>query len=135
VPLQFDSGNPGSVALTQAEINRVKELPTGELSKGMDDKGNVIEHPRSKFLACDTIVDHFECFVKEQVERGSYASASEVIRDRLRLLEADQQRRQAEIDGLRGEIERGGRRLHRARQSDSRCLVHSRDAATLREDC
>ena len=27
------------------------------------------------------------------------------------------------------------RRLHRARQSWARCLVHSRDAATLREDC
>jgi antitoxin ParD1/3/4 len=56
-----------------------------------------------------TIGDHFEHFVKEQVEGGSYASASEVIRDGLRLLEEEQQRRKAEIDGLRGEIERGRR--------------------------
>lgn len=56
-----------------------------------------------------TIGDHFENFVKEQVEGGSYSSASEVIRDGLRLLEEDQQRRQAVIDGLRGEIERGRR--------------------------
>jgi antitoxin ParD1/3/4 len=38
-----------------------------------------------------------------------YASASEVIRDGLRLLEEDQQRRQAIIDSLRDEIERGRR--------------------------
>ncbi len=56
-----------------------------------------------------TIGDHFEHFVKEQVEGGSYASASEVIRDGLRLLEEEQQRRKAEIHGLRGEIERGRR--------------------------
>src|ERR1700721_421054 len=56
-----------------------------------------------------TIGDHFENFVREQVEGGSYASASEVIRDGLRLLEEDQKRRQAVIDGLRGEIEKGRR--------------------------
>ena len=56
-----------------------------------------------------TIGDHFEHFVKEQVEGGSYTSASEVIRDGLRLLEEEQQRRKAVIDGLRGEIERGRR--------------------------
>jgi antitoxin ParD1/3/4 len=56
-----------------------------------------------------TIGAHFEHFVKEQVEGGSYASASEVIRDGLRLLEEEQQRRQAVIDGLRGEIEKGRR--------------------------
>ena len=56
-----------------------------------------------------TIGDHFENFVKEQVDGGRYASASEVIRDGLRLLEDDQQRRQAVIDGLRGEIEKARR--------------------------
>ena len=48
VPLVFDSGNPGSVALTQAVIDRVKAVPTGETSKGMDAKGNVIEYPKFK---------------------------------------------------------------------------------------
>ncbi len=56
-----------------------------------------------------TVGDHFENFIKEQVEGGRYASASEVIRDGLRLLEEDQQRRKAVIDGLRGEIEKGRR--------------------------
>ena len=46
VPLIFDSGNSGSVALTQAAIDRVKALPTGETSREMDAKGNVLEHPK-----------------------------------------------------------------------------------------
>ena len=56
-----------------------------------------------------TLGDHFESFVKEQVEGGRYASASEVIRDGLRLLEEEQLKRQAVLDGLRGEIEKGRR--------------------------
>src|SRR3979409_1996126 len=48
VPLVFDSGDSGSVALTQAVIDRVKAMPTGETSRGMDAKGNVIEHPKFK---------------------------------------------------------------------------------------
>jgi len=56
-----------------------------------------------------TLGDHFESFIKEQVEGGRYSSASEVIRDGLRLLEEEQQKRQAVLDGLRGEIEKGRR--------------------------
>jgi len=49
VPLVFDSGSSGSVSLTQAAIDRVQALPTGETSRGMDAKGNVIQYPKFKF--------------------------------------------------------------------------------------
>ncbi len=52
-----------------------------------------------------TLGDHFEDFIREQVRSGRYASASEVVRDGLRLLEQEQQQRQAMLEGLRGEID------------------------------
>jgi hypothetical protein len=48
VPLVFDSGSSASVSLTQEVIDRVKALPTGESSRGMDAKGNVIQYPKFK---------------------------------------------------------------------------------------
>lgn len=51
--------------------------------------------------------DHFEEFIKSQVEGGRYASASEVVRDALRLLEEDEQRRVATLEALRAEVRKG----------------------------
>lgn len=42
-----------------------------------------------------TIGKHFEDFVREQIATGRYASASEVIRDALRLLEEREARKAA----------------------------------------
>ena len=53
------------------------------------------------------IGSHFERFVKKQIERGRYSSASEVIRDALRLLEEREELRAARIDNLRGKIQAG----------------------------
>lgn len=51
--------------------------------------------------------EHFEQFIKQQVEGGRYASASEVVRDALRLLEEEQQRREATLEAFRTEVKKG----------------------------
>ena len=54
-----------------------------------------------------TLGTHFEGFIKRQVHSGRYASASEVVRDSLRLLEEQDAMRQARLEALRAEIELG----------------------------
>ena len=54
-----------------------------------------------------TLGTHFEGFIKQQVRTGRYASASEVVRDSLRLLEEQDAMRQAQLEALRAEIEHG----------------------------
>lgn len=50
---------------------------------------------------------HFEAFIKEQVAKGRYNNASEVVRDGLRMLEDRQQDRQAKLEALRADLEEG----------------------------
>jgi antitoxin ParD1/3/4 len=49
----------------------------------------------------------YETFVRGLVKSGRYASASEVVRDSLRLLEEREEQRQARIDALREDIRKG----------------------------
>lgn len=53
------------------------------------------------------IGDHFEAFIKEQIQQGRYASASEVVRDGLRALEDRERLRAAKLEALRADIQRG----------------------------
>jgi antitoxin ParD1/3/4 len=53
------------------------------------------------------IGDHFEGFIKQQIQQGRYASASEVIRDGLRALEDQQKFRDMKLEWLRSEIQKG----------------------------
>src|ERR1700689_3932463 len=46
VLLIVDLGNSGTVALQQPVIDRVQVMPTGDTSKGIDPKGNVIVYPK-----------------------------------------------------------------------------------------
>ena len=50
---------------------------------------------------------HYEGLVRELVESGRYASASEVMRDSLRLLEEREEQRQARLEALRHDIRAG----------------------------
>jgi antitoxin ParD1/3/4 len=53
------------------------------------------------------IGDHFEGFIKQQIQQGRYASASEVIRDGLRALEDQQKFRDVKLEWLRSEVQKG----------------------------
>jgi antitoxin ParD1/3/4 len=53
------------------------------------------------------IGDHFEAFIKKQIQQGRYASASEVVRDGLRALEDRERLRVAKLDALKSDIRRG----------------------------
>jgi antitoxin ParD1/3/4 len=54
-----------------------------------------------------TLGTHFEDFVKGLVASGRYATASEVMRDGLRLLEERENLQQAKIEALRTLIQEG----------------------------
>jgi antitoxin ParD1/3/4 len=80
--------------------------------------------------------DHFEQFIKRQVEDGRYASASEVVRDVLRLLEEEEQRRVATLEALRAEVRKGlasGRGRPAAEVFDRLERKHADLAATRRK--
>ena len=53
------------------------------------------------------IGEHFEQFIRKQIEGGRYASASEVVRDALRLLEEEQERRATALKVLREDVRKG----------------------------
>lgn len=54
-----------------------------------------------------TIGSHYESFVRMLVDSGRYASASEVMRDGLRLVEEREQLRAAKLAALKADIAEG----------------------------
>jgi antitoxin ParD1/3/4 len=54
-----------------------------------------------------TLGDHYETFIKGLVNSGRYATASEVVRDSLRLMEERVAMREAKFAALRADIETG----------------------------
>ncbi len=54
-----------------------------------------------------TLGEHFEQFIQRQIKTGRYQTASEVLRDALRLLEEDERAREAALESLRAEVRKG----------------------------
>lgn len=54
-----------------------------------------------------TIGEHFETMVKELIDSGRYSSASEVMRDGLRMVEEREQLRQIKLKALQAAIQEG----------------------------
>ena len=54
-----------------------------------------------------SIGKHFEGFIESLLESGRYSTASEVMRDGLRMVEEREQRRNAKLEALRAEIQKG----------------------------
>ena len=60
-----------------------------------------------------SLTPELDKFVAAKVESGEYATASEVIRDGLRMLRAAEEARQAKLDALRADIRKGMESPHR----------------------
>ena len=54
-----------------------------------------------------SIGEHFEGFIQTLLESGRYSTASEVMRDWLRLIEEREEHRKAKLEALRAEIQKG----------------------------
>ena len=53
------------------------------------------------------IGSHFESLIKQKIESGRYSSASEVVRDALRLFEEHEELRETQIKNLRQQLQEG----------------------------
>lgn len=54
-----------------------------------------------------SIGEHFEAMVEGLVESGRYKTADEVLQAGLRLIESREQEREAKLEALRAEIQKG----------------------------
>lgn len=54
-----------------------------------------------------TVGDYYEEFIRKLVDSGRYATASDVMREGLRLIEAREDQREAKLEDLRSALQEG----------------------------
>ena len=54
-----------------------------------------------------SIGKHFEDLIENLIESGRYSTASEIMREGLRLVEEREERRKVKLEALRAEIQKG----------------------------
>lgn len=54
-----------------------------------------------------SIGKHFEDMIEDLLESGRYSTASEIMREGLRLVEEREERRRVKLEALRAEIQKG----------------------------
>jgi antitoxin ParD1/3/4 len=54
-----------------------------------------------------TIGKHFEDMIEDLLQSGRYSTASEIMREGLRLVEEREERRKVKLEALRAEIQKG----------------------------
>ena len=59
------------------------------------------------------LTEHFDRFVEAEVESGRYSSASEVVREGLRLIENRKREDKAKLQWLRAAVKEGMEQIHR----------------------
>jgi antitoxin ParD1/3/4 len=64
-------------------------------------------NPEMTMATSYSIGKHFEAFIESLIATGRYSTASEIIRDGLRLIEEREQSREAKLEALRAAIQEG----------------------------
>ena len=70
-----------------------------------------------------SLTQEMEHFISERVASGRYRSASEVVREALRLLQEREEERQVRLDALRAEIVEGIAAMERVESIDGEGFV------------
>src|ERR1700709_1563739 len=93
-----------------ASISRTSKPVCNRLSVALDI--NLCGNPEMTMATSYSIGKHFEAFIESLIATGRYSTASEIIRDGLRLIEEREQDREAKLEWVRAAIQEGlhGRR-------------------------
>ena len=109
----FEGRTDGESRLHQRNYPGYRRVELPPSTPNLRKLSTIDSFPQNPYTAKSTmpssyvIGEHFELVIKEQIQQGRYATASEVIRDGLRSLEERETLRALKLEALRTEIQRG----------------------------